>query len=419
MKAELILYNIEELVTSREIEKESTLSNMENIEVIKNGYLAICHGKVMKVGTGKYPENIVEENTKIINLENKVVIPGIIDSHTHLVHGGSREKELTMKIKGVPYLEILKNGGGILSTVKATRGATEKELLDKALKTLDRMAEYGVTTVESKSGYGLNLETEIKQLEVNKMLGTIHPIDVISTFMGAHAIPTEFKNKKEEYIEELFKMMIVIKEKNLAEFCDIFCEDAVFTVEESRRILQVAKEKGFKLKIHADEIVSLGGAELAAELGCVSADHLMAVSDLGIQKLKEKKIIANILPSTSFNLGKTYAPVRKMIDEGVEIAISSDYNPGSSPCENIGIAMAISCCGIRMTPLEIIKAVTINGAKSLCIEDRIGSLEVGKDADFVIFNKSNLEYIFYNFGVNNVEDVYKKGVKIVENGRKL
>ena len=419
MKAELILYNIEELVTSREIIEKKDSSNMENIELLKNGYLAINKGKIIEIGSGSYPEALVDKNTKMVDLKNKTVIPGIVDSHTHLVHGGSRENELTMKIKGVPYLEILKSGGGILSTVIATRKATEKELVEKSLKILDRMAEYGVTTVESKSGYGLDLETELKQLEVNKIINETHSLDVVSTFMGAHAIPTEFKGNKEGYIQELMKMMEVVKEKKLAEFCDIFCEDAVFTVEDSRRILMAAKDKGFKLKIHADEIVSLGGAELGAELGCVSADHLMAISDLGIQKLKEKKIIANILPSTSFNLGKTYAPVRKMIDEGVEIAISSDYNPGSSPCENIGIAMAISCCGIRMTPLEIIKAVTINGAKSLCLEDKIGSLEVGKDADFVIFDKPNLEYIFYNFGVNNVEEVYKRGIKIVENGRKI
>lgn len=413
MKANLILYNIGTLVTGKEL--SLTSNSMENIEVLENAYLAISNGEVLEYGIGEIPKNLIADNTLLEDIHGKVVTPGIIDSHTHLVHYGSRENELPLKIKGVPYLEILRNGGGILSTVRATRKATKEELFQKAKATLDRMLCFGVTTVESKSGYGLTLEEEIKQLEVNKELDNKHPIDIISTFMGAHAIPEEYKNDSKEYIEEIIRMLPIIKEKNLAEFCDIFCEDEVFSVEDSRRILNEAKKIGYLLKIHADEIVSLGGAELAGEIGTLSAEHLMAVSDEGIKALKENNVIANILPATSFNLGKSYAPVRKMINEGVRVAVSSDYNPGSCPTENMQLVMQICSSQLKLTPLEIFKAVTLNAAMAVNREKYIGSLEKGKKADFVIYDTQNLNYIFYNFGINHVKDVYKEGICVVKN----
>lgn len=413
MKANLILYNIGTLVTGKEL--PLTSNSMENIEVLENAYLAISNGEVLEYGIGEIPKNLIADNTLLEDIHGKVVTPGIIDSHTHLVHYGSRENELPLKIKGVPYLEILRNGGGILSTVRATRKATKEELFQKAKATLDRMLCFGVTTVESKSGYGLTLEEEIKQLEVNKELDDKHPIDIISTFMGAHAIPEEYKNNSKEYIEEIIRMLPIIKEKNLAEFCDIFCEDEVFSVEDSRRILNEAKKIGYLLKIHADEIVSLGGAELAGEIGTLSAEHLMAVSDEGIKALKENNVIANILPATSFNLGKSYAPVRKMINEGVRVAVSSDYNPGSCPTENMQLVMQICSSQLKLTPLEIFKAVTLNAAMAVNREKYIGSLEKGKKADFVIYDTQNLNYIFYNFGINHVKDVYKEGICVVKN----
>lgn len=412
MKANLILYNIGTLVTGKEL--PLTSNSMENIEVLENAYLAISNGEVLEYGIGEIPKNLIDDNTLLENIHGKVVTPGIIDSHTHLVHYGSRENELPLKIKGVPYLEILRNGGGILSTVRATRKATKEELFQKAKATLDRMLCFGVTTVESKSGYGLTLEEEIKQLEVNKELDNKHPIDIISTFMGAHAIPEEYKNNSKEYIEEIIRMLPIIKEKNLAEFCDIFCEDEVFSVEDSRRILNEAKKIGYLLKIHADEIVSLGGAELAGEIGTLSAEHLMAVSDEGIKALKENNVIANILPATSFNLGKSYAPVRKMINEGVRVAVSSDYNPGSCPTENMQLVMQICSSQLKLTPLEIFKAVTLNAAMAVNREKYIGSLEKGKKADLVIYDTKNLNYIFYNFGINHVKDVYKEGICVVK-----
>lgn len=412
MKANLILYNIGTLVTGKEL--SLTSNSMENIEVLENAYLAISNGEVLEYGIGEIPKNLIADNTLLEDIHGKVVTPGIIDSHTHLVHYGSRENELPLKIKGVPYLEILRNGGGILSTVRATRKATKEELFQKAKATLDRMLCFGVTTVESKSGYGLTLEEEIKQLEVNKELDNKHPIDIISTFMGAHAIPEEYKNDSKEYIEEIIRMLPIIKEKNLAEFCDIFCEDEVFSVEDSRRILNEAKKIGYLLKIHADEIVSLGGAELAGEIGTLSAEHLMAVSDEGIKALKENNVIANILPATSFNLGKSYAPARKMINEGVRVAVSSDYNPGSCPTENMQLVMQICSSQLKLTPLEIFKAVTLNAAMAVNREKEIGSLEKGKKADLVIYDTQNLNYIFYNFGINHVKDVYKEGICVVK-----
>lgn len=414
MKADLIVYNIGTLVTSKELERKS-IGDMENIEVLKNAYIAIEKENIISIGEGNYPIELKDEKTELFNAEGKVITPGIVDSHTHLVHYGSRENELPLKIKGVPYLEILKQGGGILSTVRNTREASKEQLFNKAYEVLNRMIKFGVTTIESKSGYGLNLETEIKQLEVNKELNEKHPLEIISTFLGAHAVPEEYINNKKKYIEEIVKMLKEIKERNLAEFCDIFCEDSVFNIEESRYILNAAKKEGFKLKIHADEIVSLGGAELAGELETVSAEHLMAISDKGIEELSKNNVIANILPATSFNLGKNYAPVRKMINKGVTVALSTDYNPGSCPCENIQLVMNIASAQIKMTPLEIIKATTINGAKAIKKEEKIGSLEVGKQADFIIYDTTNLNYIFYNIGINHVNDVFKKGKIIVKN----
>lgn len=414
MENNLLLYNIGILVTGKELPKNNSETSMENIEVLEKAFLVVEEGKVLDHGTGNIPDKYQNKNYKEIDVKGNVITPGIVDSHMHLVHYGSRENELTMKLQGVPYLEILRNGGGILSTVRATRKASKEQLYEKAFETLNRMLIFGVTTVESKSGYGLDLENEIKQLEVNQMLNLNHPIDVVSTFMGAHAIPEEYRNRNAQYVQEVLNMLPIIKEKQLAEFCDVFCEDEVFSVEETRKILNRAKELGYKVKLHGDEIISLGGGELAGEIKAISAEHLMAVSDKGIESLKDNGVIANILPATSFNLGKSYAPVRKMIDKGIEIALSSDYNPGSCPCENMQFVMNIASCQLRMTPKEIFKAVCLNGARAINREKEIGSLERGKYADFIIYDTKNIEYIFYNFGTNHVKDVFKKGIQVVE-----
>jgi imidazolonepropionase len=416
MKADLILKNIGKLVTMQGSSSFRVKEEMNKINIIENAYIAVKNGKILAIGVGDEFGNLCEDDTKIHDAEGLLVTPGLIDSHTHLIHGGSRENEFSMKLNGVPYIEILNNGGGILSTVKATKEASEEELYKKAKKSLDRMLEFGVTTVEEKSGYGLELNTEIKQLEVAKLLDKTHPIDLVHTFLGAHAVPEEYKENHKAYIDILVDVMMPkIKDMGLAEFCDVFCEEGVFTIEESEYILQKAKEMGYKLKIHADEIESLGGAELAAKLGCVSADHLMAASDEGIKMMAENNVVANILPATSFNLNKNYADCRKMIDMGAIVSLSSDYNPGSCPSENLQLVMQLGCLHLKMTPNEVLTAVTINAAYAIDRADKIGSIEVGKNADFVVFDARNVEYLMYHFGINHTKKVYKNGNLVVDN----
>ena len=416
MKADLILKNIGKLVTMQGSSSFRVKEEMNKINIIENAYIAVKNGKILAIGVGDEFGNLCEDDTKIHDAEGLLVTPGLIDSHTHLIHGGSRENEFSMKLNGVPYIEILNNGGGILSTVKATKEASEEELYKKAKKSLDRMLEFGVTTVEEKSGYGLELNTEIKQLEVARVLDKNHPVDLVHTFLGAHAVPEEYKENHKAYIDILVDVMIPkIKDMGLAEFCDVFCEEGVFTIEESEYILQKAKEMGYKLKIHADEIESLGGAELAAKLGCVSADHLMAASDEGIKMMAENNVVANILPATSFNLNKNYADCRKMIDMGAIVSLSSDYNPGSCPSENLQLVMQLGCLHLKMTPNEVLTAVTINAAYAIDRADKIGSIEVGKNADFVVFDARNVEYLMYHFGINHTKKVYKNGNLVVDN----
>lgn len=416
MKADLILKNIGKLVTMQGSSSFRVKEEMNKINIIENAYIAVKNGKILAIGVGDEFGNLCGDDTKIHDAEGLLVTPGLIDSHTHLIHGGSRENEFSMKLNGVPYIEILNNGGGILSTVKATKEASEEELYKKAKKSLDRMLEFGVTTVEEKSGYGLELNTEIKQLEVARVLDKNHPVDLVHTFLGAHAVPEEYKENHKAYIDILVDVMMPkIKDMGLAEFCDVFCEEGVFTIEESEYILQKAKEMGYKLKIHADEIESLGGAELAAKLGCVSADHLMAASDEGIKMMAENNVVANILPATSFNLNKNYADCRKMIDMGAIVSLSSDYNPGSCPSENLQLVMQLGCLHLKMTPNEVLTAVTINAAYAIDRADKIGSIEVGKNADFVVFDAFNVEYLMYHFGINHTKKVYKNGNLVVDN----
>ena len=416
MKADLILKNIGKLVTMQGSSSFRVKEEMNKINIIENAYIAVKNGKILAIGVGDEFGNLCGDDTKIHDAEGLLVTPGLIDSHTILIHGGSRENEFSMKLNGVPYIEILNNGGGILSTVKATKEASEEALYKKAKKSLDRMLEFGVTTVEEKSGYGLELNTEIKQLEVARVLDKNHPVDLVHTFLGAHAVPEEYKENHKAYIDILVDVMMPkIKDMGLAEFCDVFCEEGVFTIEESEYILQKAKEMGYKLKIHADEIESLGGAELAAKLGCVSADHLMAASDEGIKMMAENNVVANILPATSFNLNKNYADCRKMIDMGAIVSLSSDYNPGSCPSENLQLVMQLGCLHLKMTPNEVLTAVTINAAYAIDRADKIGSIEVGKNADFVVFDARNVEYLMYHFGINHTKKVYKNGNLVVDN----
>jgi imidazolonepropionase len=338
-------------------------------------------------------------------------MPGLIDSHTHLVFAGSREHEFEQRIRGVSYLEIAERGGGILSTVEATRKATFDELFSLAKKRLDRMLSNGVTTIEAKSGYGLSLRDELKILKATKALNGVHPIDIISTFLGAHTVPKEYRDNRDRYLNLLLEEMIPkVVQEGLVEFCDVFCEEKAFNLEESRKILETGKQYGLKPKIHADQLSSGGGAELAAEVGAFSADHLEYISRVGIERMAEKGVTAVLLPGASFFLSmKRLPPAREMIEKGVAVALATDLNPGSSMTESLPLMMTMGCTMFGMTPGEVIQAATIHAAKSMGRENEIGSLDIGKQADILILDIPNYRYLPYHFGVNHVEAVIKKG----------
>ncbi len=410
-----ILTHFDRLYTPQDRGESIKGTKMNELLVIEDAFIVIEDGKIIALGKNEDYQLWINESSMVIDYSGTIALPGFVDSHTHLVFGGSRENEFGKKLNGVSYLDILAAGGGILSTVRATRLASEDELVMKAKKALDDMLLLGTTTVEAKSGYGLDLENEIKQLQAAKMLSQIHPIDIVTTFMGAHAIAPEYKENKQGYIDLIINEMLPqIKELGLAEFCDIFCEHGIFEVEDSYKILEAAKKLGFKVKVHADEIVSLGGAELSAKVGAISAEHLMAASDEGIKMMGEKSVIANLLPATTFSLMKnTYAPARKMIEHNVAVALSSDYNPGSCPSSNLQFVMQLGCLYLRMTPYEVLTATTLNGAYAIGRNKSVGSLEVGKSADIAIMDAPSLDYIYYHFGKNHIKDVYKNGELVV------
>lgn len=413
MKADLIINNIKTIYTPN-LKAPIKGKLMNNIELINNGYIAIQGGIIISLGTGKGLE-YKDDKTIIEDANQKIVLPGFIDSHSHLVHAGSREDEYEDLKKGTPYLDILNRGGGILGTVFKTRKASFEELYEKAYKSLETMLKFGVTVLESKSGYGLDYETERKQLLINKKLSEHQPIYLKSTYMGAHAYPLEYKNNHTQYLENMVEDMIKFKDENLFDAVDVFCENSVFSINETRYLLEKAKSLGYQIKMHADEIVSLGGAGLGVELGCTSVDHLMAISDEDIEKLASSNTVANLLPGTSFYLKKDYARARKMIDSGVAVSIAGDYNPGSCPTENFQFVMSLASNYLNMSAEEILTAVTINPAYHLGLSKTKGSLEVNKDADLILVDSPNLSYMFYHFGINSVTDVFIKGEKVVEN----
>ena len=385
---------------------------MDDLDIIKNGTIAVSKDKIIACGTSDEVKDEVSKTSYTVEIDasNKVVMPGFIDSHTHLVFAGSREDEFERRIKGASYMDILKSGGGILNTVRATRAAGKEELMKKSLGHLDTMLKFGTTTVEGKSGYGLTLEDELKQLHVMKELNTIHSIEVIPTFL-VHVTPPEFKSSG-EYIDFVVDTMLP-KMQGMAEYCDIFCEHDVFDLEQSRRLLTSANKLGFNLKLHADQLTDMGGAELAASLRAVSASHLEHISREGIDSLAKSGTIAVLLPGATFFLGSnTYAPASEMMSRGVAVALGTDFNPGSCPTESMQIILTLACIKMRMSPAQAINAATINAAHAINRADTIGSLEVGKQADVIILNVPNHKCIPYHFGVNLVQTVIKKG-KIV------
>lgn len=413
MIADLIIKNIKTIYTPNHKAPVKGY-DMRDIKTVHNGYIAIKDGLILNLGSESH-DVFIGDKTIIIDAQQKIMCPAFIDSHTHLVHGGSREDEYGKLLQGIPYLDILKAGGGIHNTVNHTKNASFDELYEKAYRSLDLMLKLGVHVVEAKSGYGLDLETEIKQLNVAKKLNANHPIDIHSTYMGAHAIPKRYALNKDLYVDEVIKDLHVIKHQHLATAVDIFCEDHVFTVSDSEKILTAANALGFKIKMHADEIKSLGGTSLAIDLGCSSVDHLMVITDDDIKKLASSHTIANLLPGTSFYLNKAFAPGRKMIDQGVAVSISTDYNPGSCPTENLLLVMQIAANKMKLLPEEILTAVTLNAAYHLGISERSGSLEVGKEASFILLDAPNLNYVFYHYGINHVSDMFIKGKQVLRN----
>lgn len=412
---DLIVQNIGQLVTMEGPNRPRKGAEMNELIVHKQAAFAVSNGRVTWMGTDQEAASIQAKER--VDAEGRLVTPGLVDPHTHLVFGGSRENEVALKLQGLSYLEILEKGGGILSTVRSTRETTKNNLIEKAEKHLNRFLSYGVTTLEAKSGYGLDHETELKQLEVVKVLKDRHPIELVATFLGAHAIPEEFMGNPEGFLESMGELFEVIKSRGLADFVDIFCETGVFSVEASRRYLIKAKEMGFGVKLHADEIDPLGGAELAAELGAITGDHLVAMSKEGVQRLAESETIATFLPGTTFYLGKDhYAPARAFIEAGGACALATDFNPGSSVTENLQLIMSLAMLKLKMTPEEIWNAVTINAAFAIGKGQEAGQLIVGRPADFVIWDAANYVYIPYHYGVSHTHSVYKKGALVYAKG---
>ena len=380
-------------------------------EKYNDAAIAIEDSKIAEITEdGKEPEGPFDE---VIDAGGSLVTPGLVDGHTHLVFGGYRQHEIAMKLAGADYLDILRAGGGILDTVRKTREATEEDLYEKSRAFLDEMLSFGVTTCEAKSGYGLDVDSELKMLQVIRQLDDKHKMDVASTFMGAHAVPPEYEGRGDEYIEMLCEeLMPQVRDQGLAEFADIFCEDSVFNAAQSRRYLEKARDLGFSLKIHADEIEAIGGSQLAGELGAVSAEHLIAIEEDGMDAMAEGGTTAMLLPATSFYLDKTYAPARTMVEKGIPVAIASDFNPGSCPSLNLQFAINLGSLKYRLTPEEVLTAVTINPACAIGRGDIVGTIEVGKQADLVIWDAPDFEMICYRFGSNLARHVIKKGVPV-------
>ncbi len=416
---DLVILHANELVTmDSKYGVPRTGKAMEELAIINDGALAIKDDKIVFVGTTDDLLKAVEigSKTKKIDATDKLVTPGFVDPHVHLIFAGTRENELTMKLAGKTYLEILESGGGILKTVRETRKATVSDLVENGKRILDKMLQHGTTTVEGKSGYGLSVEDEIKSLEAAKALNEEHPIDVVSTFLGAHAVPPEYKGKTDAYVDLVINEMIPkIAEKNLAEFCDVFCEKGIFTVDQTRKILLAARKQGMKTIIHIDEIVDTNGAALAAELKAVQTGHLLQSNDEGLQAMAKEGVIATLLPGTPFCLMmKDYAPARKMIDYGIPIAIATDLNPNCWT-ESMLMVIVLSCYNMKMSPAEALTAATLNAACAIERQETIGSLEVGKKADVAIFDVSNYYFLSYQFGVNLVSKVVKNGKVVIEN----
>lgn len=409
---QLVVKHIKQLVTVRSDGKRAKVGvEMQELGIVERATVLIEDGLFRWIGPDDQFHLSLHDDAHIIDASGLVALPGFVDAHTHAVFAGSREDEFAMRAEGKSYQEIAQQGGGILSTVRATRAVTKKELKKIASAWLDGMLQHGTTTVEIKSGYGLSEDDEMKLMQAINELADEHFITVVPTFLGAHAIPPEYKSNPDDYVTLICdRMLPYLARRHMARFCDVFCENGYFSVEQSRRILQKAQSLGIDLKVHADELSASGGSILAAEMKAVSADHLEHIDDVGISKLRESGVVAVLLPGVSLFLNHAYAPARKLIDAGVPVAVASDFNPGSCMSFSMPLMMTLACTQMRMTPEEAITACTLNGAAALKLSDVVGSIETGKQADLVLYDVPNYRFLAYHFGVNHVKTVIKRGV---------
>lgn len=405
----LVLKHAAQLVAVSQTPGPAKGQAMHDLNLIEDGAIILHEDRIHWLGpTASLPP--VPCEAEFIDVCGRIVLPGFIDSHTHLLFAGSREAEFEQRLLGRSYQEIAAAGGGINATVQSVRRSSKEELKRLARARLERFLRFGVTTVEVKSGYGLTLADEIKCLEAVAELNALGPLELVPTFLGAHAVPPEYRSNREGYLRLLTEEMLPeIARSRLAEFCDVFCETGVFSVPESEQILTRARELGFRLKLHADELSPLGGAELAARLGATSADHLLCVTEAGVESMARAGTIATLLPGTAFFLGVPYAPARTLIERGVRVALASDCNPGTCPTENLPLVGSMACTQMRMLPGEVVSGLTINAAAALGRDERIGSLAIGKQADLVVLDVPNYQHLFYHFGINHVERVIKRG----------
>jgi imidazolonepropionase len=396
---------------------------LQDVGLIEKGWVASYKGQVIFVGNEKGFRKEIQPEFGCLIIDGKGLtgLPGFVDPHTHLPFAGSREQEFLLRLQGYTYQQLAQKGMGIQTTVKATRQASAEQLRSLCLSRLDRMLLYGTTTIEAKSGYGLNLQDELKQLKALQQVNDIHPVDIIPTFMGAHEIPEEYKGQKKEYIELLVdKIIPEVRRKELAEFLDVFCEEGVFSLDDTRKLVKAAKGAGFKIKVHADEFSPLGGTELAVEEGAVSADHLINITDKGIQKLSQSQTAAVLLPAVSFFLMlEKRAPARKLIEEGAVVALATDFNPGSSMTESMLFVLQLGVYTLKMGIEEAINACTANAAVALDRHESVGSLEKGKKMDLILCDTPNYPSIVYHLGINPIKHVIKNGKLVVQDGIRI
>jgi imidazolonepropionase len=429
MDADLLIINAAQLLTCASPTGPKRGTALADPGLIINGALAVRDGQIVAVGTTSELLAMVDDSASVVTIDaaGKVVLPGFVDPHTHLLWAGDRVNDFELRVAGASYMQIMQAGGGILNTVRATRAASLDELIEQTLPRLDSMLSHGTTTAEVKTGYGLTTESEIKMLDAIRLLDEEHPMDLVPTFLGAHAVPAEYQGRTDAFVDlivdEMLPTIADLRYKvetpddeyyvRAADFCDVFCEAGVFDVAQSSRILMAARELGLGLKIHADEFEPIGGTTLAVELGAISADHLVCTTDEQLAALAASNTIAVALPGTPFGLGQhSYTRARRLIELNGALALASDLNPGTCWCESIQFIIALACRYLKLTPAEAINAATLNAAYALNLGQYVGSLEVGKQADVLVLDAPDYRHLGYRFGTNLVETVVKRGIVV-------